>query len=102
MRHEKILKRDDGSRVKIVVFFYCDFTSLEATWNYEVSFCEPRKKSWTPATDRDDYLFRKLDRAGKEAEKQRQALLRITQQELYDTMRELWLKLEPKPPIEKG
>lgn len=102
MRHEKILKRDDGSRVKIVIKFCCDFTALEATWNYEVFFCKPRKRTWTPATDRDSYTFRKLDRAGKEAEIQRQALLRITQQELYDTMRELWLTMEPKPPIEKS
>jgi len=100
MRHEKILKRKDGSKVKIVVKFSCDYIASGPHWEIDVYLCEPGKRIWRQAIDRDSYTFRKLDKQGQAAETLRAALLHISKEEAVGAMSEVWTQLKPPTEIE--
>lgn len=95
MRHEKILKRPDGSRVKIEVCLVTDWTRDDQNWRFECYHCPPRKRSWTSAINTDDYSWRKLDQAGRDVENRRRSLTLATETEVAEAMRELIKKLAP-------
>lgn len=95
MRHEKIVKRPDGSRVKIEVRLITDWTFDAQSWSFECYSCPPRKRSWTSAVNTDDYSWRKLDQAGRDAESRRRNLTLATEEEVAEAMRELIQKLTP-------
>lgn len=47
MRHEKIIKRSDGSRTKIEVDLYVDrFISNGFKYNTAIFTCKPQKRTW--------------------------------------------------------
>lgn len=98
MRHEKILKRKDGSKVKIVVKYSCDYIGRGPNWQVDVYQCEPRKRTWLQVVDRNKYSFRALSEEARVAEVMRVTLCHVTQEEVMGAMYEVWLQL--KPPAE--
>ena len=47
MTHEKIVKRPDGTRIKIIVSLYTDLARNETRWNnFGTLVCDPRKRKW--------------------------------------------------------
>lgn len=96
MRHERILKRDDGSRVKITVSLDTASYKSTATWSFSCHACAPNKRTWITPVDHHDYRWRKLKHEQKIAEDLRRCLMLATEQEVLDTMRECLAKCEPK------
>lgn len=58
MQHEKIIKRDDGSQVRIRVDFYTSFGN-QNRWRIEVSTKGKRKRNWKPVIA-NTWEYRKL------------------------------------------
>ena len=96
MKVEKIIKRDDGKRVKILVSVHVDhYRSSKVEYKSQVSVCEKGKRTWKGSCDCDGYTFRKLsmdDRSKFEYESQFNL---ITIEELNNAKLELWHKIKP-------
>ncbi len=75
MRHEKIFKREDGSRVKIEVEIYVPFNYFHSDghkWSSIVAYCAPGKRKFLPGYGRH------------------------TPDEILEVKLELWNKLKPE------
>jgi len=93
MRYEKILKRADGSRVRIVIELEIDTRKVD--WKYTVDFCEHGKRTWIPAYDPNSYLFRKLSQQERLQFICDESLKRASREEIALAMTELWAKVRP-------
>ncbi len=60
MRHEKIIKRADGSRVKIVVNLYTPLYTEKYNYKTEVFTCQPGKRTFYDTVNEDDYRYMAL------------------------------------------
>lgn len=83
--HEKIIKRDDGSRIKIIVRIE-GYSYGIVSYNVDVERCKPKKRTWENVFLRTD---RRPDREGR-------LLGIVSSDELHQAKKELWLSLEPK------
>ena len=92
-KHEEIIKRDDGSRVRIRVELQITFRG----WEYRVMIhhCLPRKRTWSNCYDSDGHEYRKLGMeerriyvAGKESDY-------ISDSEIRGVKLKLWESLKP-------
>lgn len=101
MRHEKILKREDGSKVKIVVKYSCDYITNGPSWQVDVYLCAPRKRTWELVVDENKYSFRALNKNDRIAEVMRVTLCHVTQEEVMGAMYEVWLQLKPPAETER-
>lgn len=95
MRHEKAVKRDDGSKVLIRVVFSCDFTRSAPDWSFDVLACEPGKRKWNPVCDRTSYSFRRLSSEERTQKIRDEFMKYVTAQEVEAVMLELWETLRP-------
>ena len=91
MRNEKILKRDDGSKIKIE----CTLYNYNSTYEFEVYSCEPKKRVWHNVHSNDDLIWRRLDIKAKDVYRQNKQLEFVTKEELLSCALETWGKLKP-------
>lgn len=94
MRYEKIIKRDDGSRVRIDVL-YGEYRIGKLLWRVSVYTCQPRKRTWIDVINRAGHLFRGMTPEQMSAERKRQMLKVVSQSEIHDAMLEAWQMLKP-------
>lgn len=95
MRHEKILKRQDGSRVRIVAELHIGYTDSKPRWSFYAMTCEPGKRTWRSACDTDSYSYRNLDMAERLLAVRDAALSVATKDEIESAMLELWEIVKP-------
>ena len=96
MTHEKIIRRDDGSRVKIMVRLSAEWSRESYLWDFECYKCDAGKRTfYQPFVDR-GYLPRHMTAEQREAERKRNNLTLASEEEVLDVMRELLAKIEPK------
>lgn len=96
MYHEKIIKRDDGSRVMIRV----EFLLLHRDgpeYRFRAFTCEPRKRTFKPVLNEDDYGYRRLKFNSPERESWAWAkyMTVTTKEEIAEAKNEMWQKLKP-------
>tara|TARA_R110000850_G_scaffold276183_1_gene417642 strand:+ start:554 stop:862 length:309 start_codon:yes stop_codon:yes gene_type:complete len=93
MRIEEIIKREDGSRVRIVV----TVTTYRDKFNYEFSVvsCLKGKRTWTSPHSNDDHKWRALDMEGRQEYKKKKLLTIVTPIEVHTLAMRLWKTLEP-------
>jgi len=91
---ENILKREDGSRVKIAVAVYSRYSD-DLEWKFKVSTCEPNKRTWRRAHNSDDYFFRKLSREEQKAYILEKSLEVVTAEEILAVQLEVWEGIKP-------
>ncbi len=48
MRYEKIIKRKDGSKIKVIVEFWCDFGGF--SWSESHFYCAPNKRTYVTSS----------------------------------------------------
>jgi hypothetical protein len=89
MRHEKIFRREDGSQVKLQVFFRSEYYTA-SPWSFEVFLKKKRGKTWYSPIDEDDYRWRRLPLIARQQDKHRQYLEFVTKEEVLEAMNELW------------
>jgi hypothetical protein len=96
MKHEKIIKREDGSRVKILVDLESGWLDRDCVkWEYAVRVCAPNKRTWLRPYDPESFLFRRLNKEDKERFIFKEMLKHVTKEELQEAAMELWNKIKP-------
>jgi hypothetical protein len=94
MRIEKVIKREDGSKVRITATINQTYNKL--TYETWVHVCGKGKRSWVGVYSTDDFSFRRLDSKGREAFVESKQLLHVTKLELYQARLELWESIKPQ------
>ena len=95
MRHEKIIKREDGKRIKITIRLFID-------WNYSgyrvdaVGSCKKGKRKFESVFDEDDYKFRELNMDDRQKYKMDRFLECVTREEIDLAKSETWEKVSPR------
>lgn len=93
MKHEKIIRREDKSRIKIKVSFFSDFRGN--SYLCSVLTCPKGKRKFVNAVVTDDWNRRKLSMNEREVYDHRQQLKYVSEQEILEAKLELWEKLKP-------
>lgn len=94
MNHEKIFKREDGTRVRITADYTETWRGGDKAWSFQVAICAPRKRKFeTVQLTRMD--FHALPAGSRTQERQRRCLKYVTASEIQSTMLELWEKMKP-------
>ncbi len=95
MLHEKILKRDDGSRVKILVdFCVVNFSDTGFKFFSDVRTCAKGKRTFN-VLNFDDYEYRALTIKERQEFYVQRQLEHVTKEELLQAKLELWEKMKP-------
>ena len=92
--YEKILRRDDGSRVKIKVRLPGEYNG-DIDYPTEVHTCAKRKRTWVPTFDRDDYIYRGMSTEEQDAFKYDSQFKSVSSDELLAAKMELWETFMP-------
>lgn len=97
MTHEKIIIREDGTKIKIVASIWIDFRSTEPNYKFDLEILPPKKRKWIYAhyNIENDYAWRALNMKDREAYKNGKYLEIVTKDEVNETFNELWQKLKP-------
>ena len=90
---EKILKRKDGTRVKISVDFYESRGKLQ--WKISVHTCGKRKRKFLPVFDSNCYVYRRLGSDGRSAHIREKQDAVTTPEERQEILSECWMSLRP-------
>lgn len=96
MRHEKVITRPDGRKIKIAVTFWFDSVK-GACYDLFIMVCEPRKRTFLCVVDTDSHSFKSVPFGGKEREKYKleKYLQFVTLIEIQTAKEELWQLLKP-------
>jgi len=97
MRTEKIIKREDGSRVRISATPRIGF--FDITYKIRVELCDAGKRTWRHTCYSDSYLFRRLNMEQREEAIYKSYLEHVTEDEIHQARLEAWKSLKPKPVI---
>jgi len=95
MKHEKIIRRDDGSHVKIEVHLNLAFYSDNVEWRFATYKREKGKRTWQTAADPFAYDLRGLAAKDKKARELHLKLQLATKEEVEAVMLELLAKIKP-------
>lgn len=95
MDHEEILKRDDGSKVKLSIHFRSDWYRSYFEYKVNVEICKPKKRTWEVVVDLDDWHYRRLTMPEREQLKENEYLKYVTPQEILAAKLKCWEKLKP-------
>jgi hypothetical protein len=97
MEHEKIITREDGSKVKIGVSLFLPSTR-EHEYRVNIALCGKGKRTWVYKDCTDDYDYRyKLKFASPERidYEHKFHLQFATEDEIHQAKLELWEKMKP-------
>lgn len=96
MRHEKIIKRENGNSIKIEVSVYLDnYGSQSAQYNVIVTSKDKGKRNWRYVTSHDSFEYRKLNFRERQLFDDRLFLEYVTKEEIQSAKEELWQLLKP-------
>lgn len=93
MTHEVILKRDNGSRVKIIVTIPTFGGKFE--YSIDVLTCEKGKRTWKVPYDEDGYKYRGMSTNDRALFRSKSILLSVSPEEIYRAKLQLWEKIKP-------
>jgi len=98
MKHEKNIKRDDGTRYNIIVRAYTkSYGNDPIVYSVNVLFKEKGKRKWKVLPDTlHDFQFRKLDLVDRGEHKYKNMLRFVSEDEIHSAKLELWDLMKPK------
>ena len=91
---EKVLKRNDGSRVRIKVRFISDITYRDYAVN--VTHCDKGKRKWKSCRNIESHAHRVLNMEERREDIKRAQLDYVTVQEIFAVKLDLWELMKPK------
>jgi hypothetical protein len=98
LRNQKILRRPDGTRVRISVSFHLDWSRSQPHWAVLVDRCEKGKRTWKALRGVHDLVFpdaSKQDIEGVRETVREELLALVSVEELETVMLETWEMLRP-------
>lgn len=95
MYKEQIIKREDGSRVRIGVAFNVNYETLG--WKVQVHKSDKNKRKWIDVLDYDSDIYRAFPFGSKQREewKRNEQLKHVSVAEVKAVMLEIWNSLKP-------
>jgi hypothetical protein len=93
MQKDLILKRDGGVRIKIIVTLSY-YRGPE--YNWEVFICLQNKRTFKPAVDTDNHIYRVLGMEERVNYIKNESLKFVTEDELLEAKKNLWNLLDPE------
>ncbi len=94
MTHEKIFKREDGSKVTVKVIYQTDWTT-NSRWQIEVKTFGAGKIKEVNAVDTNAIGYLKTNNRNREAYILKKQLEYVTPAEILEVKLELWEKMKP-------
>lgn len=91
---ERIFRRDDGSRVKVMVRFK-SHTYTGAEYVSEVLTCKKGKRTWEEVFDGGDYSYRCLSLKDRQKSREESMLKAASVAEIIAVSNDLYNKLKP-------
>lgn len=95
MRHSKVFKRQDGSRVRIDISVYLDGISSKIEYLVSASQCPPNKRTFSNFVDKEHHEFRKLSMAERRAYALKIVQENCSKEEISETFNELMELMKP-------
>ena len=97
MRHEKILKRADGTKIRVKVNFWVEsYGNTDPNYDVSIHYCSPKKRTWYGVVDTNCVLYRRESRDGRNEIINQANLKYATPEEIHQAKLELWEKMKPK------
>jgi len=93
MTHEKIIKKDNGDRIKIRINFH--EYSGRANYDVSASFCPKGKRTFTDINKSDHFEYRRLSLMERRTWDMDVILTHITTDDIYRAKIECWGLLKP-------
>lgn len=93
MQHEEIIKRDNGSKVKIIIYLW--LTPEDHYW-VKVLILQNNKRKWQNISNKDDYEYRKLSTSDRRLYDVALYLQYVSKDEILHAKMNLWNKLKPE------
>jgi hypothetical protein len=95
LKYEKILKRDDKSRIKIEInFFY--LASYDFRYEVAVYRCEKGKRKWINCCNTDSYIYLRLNMSERKEHEEQANLMHVTKKEIYQAKIQAWERIKPE------
>ena len=97
MKHETLIQRPDGTKIKLIVGFWADSMRDEFGYTVQLAVCQPRKRTFIYARNeyQDDYEYRALNKQERQKFVEENNLKYVTAEEIYQAKIELWNKIKP-------
>lgn len=92
---ETIFKREDGTRVKLIVWFSNDPYKNGIRWEFRVETCKSGKRKFYDPVNTDDYRFRALSLEDRRIHTKSEYYKIVTDDEVRSTQLKLWESLKP-------
>ncbi len=100
MKYEKIIRREDGSRIKISVYVYVDsFGGCKPIYSFETSKCGKGKRTFIYPHNTNDYVWRGLNIKDRKEYSQNKYLSIATKEEVMEAFMELHELMSPSDNI---
>ena len=98
MRHEKIIKREDGTQYRILVNVSVSYMSSKPVmYDIGVDYRLKGKRSWVQLPDTIyDFQFRSLSMDARRIHTEKNMLRFLSKEEIYEAKLEAWQKLKPE------
>lgn len=96
MKHEKIFKQDDGSRVKVIVELSSISYGTTLNWSFIVLLCAPRKRTWFSPVNNNNYEYRRMSMDDRRAHEKKVYSQSVNMELVTETANELYEMLKPK------
>lgn len=97
LNHCRTTRRQNGTRVKIEVRLEEDYLGRRGDYIYmaRTFTCEKMKRKWIPTFDKDSYSYKGMSMDERATHEYESMFLVISEEELLEVKKELWLKMEP-------
>ena len=96
MRHEKIIRREDGSRVKICVsIFVSGYANKHYEYRSHVLTCEKGKRTWKGTYSTNCHNYRSLSMDERRKHEHESQFNAVTLDEIHQAKTELWQSIKP-------
>jgi len=95
LKTEEILRRDDGSRVKIILELWTPSFG-EAEYRFHVQTCDKGKRTWRGLVNSDNYSYRTLGMEERRSFHTAECMKIITDVELLDAKMKMWESFKPR------
>jgi hypothetical protein len=97
MTHEKLIKRENGDKVRLRIRLFVESWRDAFAWNFEVWVTpKGKRKEFTPFNG-DDYTYRRLGVEDRKKWEERKYMEYVTPEEIQQAKIELWEKIKPQP-----
>lgn len=99
MKHEKIIKRDNGDRIQLIINFDYNYFREKTSYRVSLMLIQKGKRKAVNPIDTDSHEYRsKSFPDGRNTYELEQIMKYVTPQEIYQAKIEVWEKLKPNQP----